>query len=150
MANIVPATSVEFQTLTTEPAYGDTDEVDMDVNNNKDKNGGKIELPEPDYWKLMSFYTRDLRLGNISHKVYDVEYLEDMLGLTQSLLNVRGGRFKQLSFLALNRVASALEISHNVGGFFRKNAQSIHQTGDTTLRETKQGGFNPLKRRGGM
>jgi len=145
MANVVPATSVEFQTLTTESAYGDVSEVDFNLYTN-DKGE---ETADPQYWKLLAFYTRDIRLGYLNPKIHDIPYYEDMLGLSHALLNAREGKFQKQSLIALNRVASALELSNSINGFFRKNAQSIHQTGESVVTETKSGGFNPLKRRGG-
>lgn len=144
MASIIPTTSVEFETLTTEPSWGDANEVDLDIKGEKTKQGLFVKYDELNYWKLLGIFTRDFRLGNISHRVDDIEYLEDMTGLAHTLLNLRGGFFTQQAWIALQRTTSTLEISQSRSGFMRKNARSVHQTGESITEERKKSGFNPF------
>jgi len=102
-----------------------------------------------EWYKTLNFYTRDLRLGNISHRYDDIIYLEDMLGLTHTLLNIRGGIFSKQAWLALGKVTSTLELSHDRGGFFRKNARTVHTSEETSLYDdTKSSGIFSKKKKG--
>jgi len=73
-------------------------------------------------WGLLSYYTRDLRLGNLGNWNNELSYCHHYLSLAGDLLRV--GNVK--SFLsALSRVIDRLEISQSKGGFYRKRMGTI-------------------------
>jgi len=122
----IPTNSVEFETLTTEPAYGDVKE--FDTNPNIDQDGKERATSE--VWRILGFLTRDMRLGNIKHSIDDIEYLDDRATLTAALIYFRGGIFEDLAPLALAPVSTTLELSQSRGGFFRKNSRSFRSIGE--------------------
>lgn len=137
MASYIPTNSVEFETLTTEPTYGDPDEFKTDAYKDDDN---KLR-PIPQHWRILAFLKRDLRLGNISNKYDDFEYLEDRAALTAHLQHWRKGSFGDLAPVALSTVASTMELSQSRGGFFRKNAKTAHLTSEQTENVNSGGGF---------
>ena len=122
----IPGNSVEFETLTTEPAYGDPKE--FDTNPYADNEGNKRAAPQ--YVRILGHHTRDDRLGNISHRIDDLEYLEDRKALVSAFLYPRGGEFSDCAVLAEKEVSSTLQLSQSRGGFFRKNARTFTQVGE--------------------
>lgn len=124
--NYIPTNSVEFETLTTEPAYGDPKE--FDTNPTKDEAGTERKLAQ--HWRILSYLVRDLRLGNIKHQIDDIEYLDDRTTLTASMLVFRGGSFDDLAPLVIAPVAATVELSQSRGGFFRKNSRTFRNIGE--------------------
>lgn len=121
----IPTNSVEFETLTTEPTWGDSDAFDTNPFSDYDKESKKeIKREIPSHWKLLSFFNRDLRLGNLSIMYDDLEYLEDRASFVTMLLSWRNGVFSELAPLALSPVVASVELSQSRSGFFRKNART--------------------------
>jgi len=73
-------------------------------------------------WDEFAFFTRDLRLGNLKKGSADSGYCEYYLALAGDCLSM--GCVSSFSS-AYRRVAGKLEISQSVGGFFRKNRNTI-------------------------
>lgn len=128
MATVIPTNSVEFETLTTEPTYGDPEEFRTDAY--RDEHNALRVVPE--HWRILGFLKRDIRLGSISNKYDDFEYLEDRAALTAHLQHWRKGVFGDLAPLALSNVASTVELSQSRNGFFRKNAKTAHISSEQT------------------
>ena len=137
--NYVPGNSVEFETLTTEPSYGDLKEFDR--NPYIDDQGKERAVPE--HWRTLGVFRRDLRFGNIKHRHDDVEWLEDRAGLSVAMINFRGATFDDLAPLALAPVAATIELSQSREGFFRKNSRTFHNTSEN-YDETSAGGLSKL------
>lgn len=133
--NYIPGNSVEFETLTTEPAYGDPKE--FDTNPYIDAQGVLRAFPE--HWRILGFLNRDMRLGNIKHRHDDVEWLEDRAGLTAALMTFRQSTFSDLAPLAMAPMAATIELSQSREGFFRKNSRTFRQIGEN-YDETGGGG----------
>jgi len=85
---------------------------------------------------LLGFYTRDLRLGNLSSLNGEIEYCKYHLNLANDLLKEG---FIDPFLICISRVASVIEISQSKGGFLRKRNSSF-----TT--ENVQGSMEPPKR----
>ena len=124
----VPTNSVEFETLTTEPAWGDPKEFDTNAFVGYDG----VNRVVPEHWRVLGFLNRDARLGNISNMYDDFEWLEDRIGLTAAVHHLREGAFGDLSPIALVPVAATIELSQSRNGFFRKNAKTAHLTSEQT------------------
>lgn len=122
MSGYIPTNSVEFETLTTEPTWGDEKDFDTHPLITKDDNLRKF----PEYWRILGFFKRDLRLGNLSNMFDDFEWLEDRTTLTSNILSWRDGEFSNLAPVALSSVVSTTELSQSRNGFFRKNAKTAH------------------------
>jgi len=156
-----PADSLDLQYLEVEPAYGK--EATKGFSDRLQKISGKaIPLwnkdgtPQLDeigrqkhavdiafLWDELGYYTRDIRLGNLSEVSGDIMYTEHYLDLAGDLLNFGC----PMSFTtAYRRVATKLEISQSKGGFYRKNKQTILKK-STEVKESNQknwlGGTKP-------
>ena len=103
---------------------------------------GKVIYNKKNLWGLLSYYTRDMRLGNLDRDTYFVciEWL-DFAGDC-----LRYGFIK--SFLTtLSRVITMLELSQSRGGFLRKRLGTFTQEHYNEFSETdkKKGLFSSKK-----
>jgi len=73
-------------------------------------------------WGLLSYYTRDLRLGNLSSWNDEVKYCHHWLSLAGDCLRLG---FINSFLSALSRVIDRLEISQSKGGFYRKRMGTV-------------------------
>lgn len=121
-----PINDLELQYLTTQPAWGRESTKALHKNtqlrfrDTKEKFYKGEELTQEDHdsmWELLSFYTRDLRLGNLNPLTQEYEYCVYWINLAGDLL--QEGCVK--SFLsALKRAVTIIEVSQSKGGFLRK------------------------------
>ena len=86
-------------------------------------------------WELLSFYTRDFRLANLSGG--EMTYCEHYSNLAGDCL--REGYMEAFA-CALQRTATVLELSQSKGGFLRKRQNTL-----TT--EQLQGDIEPQKKK---
>lgn len=99
---------------------------------------GDFELPrdmevlaEEELWSLLNYYTRDMRLGNLSRD--EVDYCQHFIDLAGDLLH---DSKKRVFVIALSRAATMLELSQSKGGFLRK------RLGTFTKEEFRRGDFD--------
>jgi len=118
---LIPSTSVEFQTLTTQSAWGD-DDVKPNPKVYDDKGNLTIK-----YWKILELFTRDVRLGNIKIKTHDINFIWNMFQSAGQILILRDGEFEDLFVSMMLTPVSMLETSQSIDGFFRRNFQTIAQ-----------------------
>ena len=118
--SFTPSNDVEFNIFTTEPAWA-TENIETGEN-----------------WDTLKFLKRDLRLGNLNPKLYDTEWLENMVQLTQNLLSLRNGIFIGLAPMCLIKVVAPVELSHSHSGFFRRWARS-YSFSNSDSEESKTG-----------
>lgn len=107
----------------------------------KDKDG-KISVGKTKLWGLLSYYTRDMRLGNLDKETYIVAI--DWLNYAGDCLRI--GIVK--SFLtALSRVITMLELSQSRGGFLRKRLGTFTQESynEYSENDNKKGLFSNKK-----
>ena len=100
---------------------------------------GKMYVPKEKLWGLLSYYTRDMRLGNLDKDSYiiSVEWLE-YAGVCLRLDLVK-------SFLSsLSMVITMLELSQSRNGFLRKRLGTFTQEHFNEFSDTdkKKGLFN--------
>lgn len=88
-------------------------------------------------WELLSFYTRDLRLANLSSVLGEVDYCQHYIDLAGDLL--RDGYMEAFA-TSLARAATLLELSQSKGGFLRRRQNTL-----TT--ENYQGDLEPKKKK---
>lgn len=148
MAQFIPTTSAEFEYLTTVTTWGDRDEIDVNLNVDKHKDGTETILKSPDWIKSNNFITRDFRLGNLNNRVDDIQYLEDRARLVNVLLVLRPGKFDKQAAVALSQVAAPLELSQSRGGFFRRTAKTVTQESSVKEEQITAGFFGRKKNRG--
>lgn len=80
---------------------------------------GRPLLKRQSLWALMNYYTRDLRLSNLSGS--ELEYCIHFLDLAGDFL--KEGFFKAF-LISLSRVATVLELAQSKGGFLRKELRT--------------------------
>ncbi len=135
----IPFSELDFNLMTTDSVWGD-----QYINNDlKEKlqvhykeagmEGDKIT--KESLWGLLSYYTRDMRLANLSYKEGEITYCQHYLDL--------GGDFLQVDqikpfVICLQRVATLLELSQSKGGFLRKRMHTFTQENYKEEREPKK------------
>lgn len=150
-----PYDGLDNDWLQTEPAYG-KEAPEQLYDKLKRLKAGAVPLYNPDgtpqlddqgrqkyavemehLWDELGFYTRDLRLGNLSKMGGDTSYCEHYLNLAGDCLNL--GCVSAFT-TAYRRVATKLEISQSRGGFFRKNRNTVRsvRTNKETQGENKK------------
>lgn len=82
----------------------------------EDEDGNKY-IKNEDLWGLMSFYSRDLRLANLSTVTGELETVRYMLRLANDYLQ---SGFVEPFLICLSEVAGILETSQSKNGFLRK------------------------------
>lgn len=131
----VPINDLHFQLLTTDTVWGSVSVppelkqiinrehteilIDKDGNTIIDQRTGepKKVIKSSGYWEMLGFYTRDLRLGNLSDLNGEMDYCKYHLDLANDFL--RAG-FIEPFLICLSRVATVIELSQSKKGFFRK------------------------------
>lgn len=83
-----------------------------------------------DLWSLLSFYTRDLRLANLSSQ--ELAYCEYWLNLAADTLMMG---FVEPFLMMLARVASKTELTQAKGGFLRRRQGTITSENYSETRE---------------
>jgi hypothetical protein len=84
----------------------------------------KLVVQKQDLWALLGFYTRDMRLANLSQKDGDMQYCIHYLDLANDFL--QEGYIKPF-LISLSRVATMLELSQSKGGFLRRRMNTFSQ-----------------------
>lgn len=139
----VPHSEIDLQMQMTNPEWGHKvpDELKEKLSKIKgyvkNKDGTHTVVKE-ELWGLLSFYTRDVRLGNLSTFLGEVEYCRYYLDLASDIL--REG-YVDPFMTCLSRVATVLELSQSRGGFLRKQNNTIRQEHSREEGEPKKRGF---------
>jgi len=139
MSQLVPTTGVEFQTLTTQPAWGDED---VEVTPKHETKTGETEIL---YWKVLSMFTRDWRLGNIKLKTHDLNWIWHQIQAAGQVRLLRNGKFEREFVSMLLPVISMMETSQSIDGFFRKNFQTVKQEQKYSEEQKRRGLFGAFK-----
>jgi hypothetical protein len=122
---VLPRSDLDFNLMTTDTVWGSS-YVNSELRNRirqyritlgKD---GKQTVTSDSMWSMLSFFTRDLRLANLNKS--ETNYANYYLDLANDfLLNHEPEAF----LIALERVASVLELSQSKGGFLRKRMNTL-------------------------
>lgn len=83
-----------------------------------------LEYESQDLWALLGFYTRDLRLANLSVVYGEVAYCQYYLDLANDFLRED---FIEPFLISLSRVATICELSQSKGGFLRRRMNTFTQ-----------------------
>ena len=111
---VLPQNELDFYLLTTNSQWGGSEI--------KDRLDNKEGDEENMYWNLLAFYSRDLRLANLSVWDGELNYSRYYLDLAKDLLHV--GLKKPFS-TALGLAATVLETSQSKGGFLRRRMGTV-------------------------
>jgi len=150
---IIPTSELDAFMITTETAWGKNEiprELREQLNKyyvtiNPETNEKGIRISG--LWSLLAYYTRDMRLGNISRHNGEYEYCLYYLDLAGDYLHMNEYR---PFVICLSRVVKHLELSQSRGGFFRKQANKFtHETIKQELEPPKRSLWGSNKKRGG-
>lgn len=86
-----------------------------------DKDGNPI-VTEDNLWSLLGFYTRDVRLANLSLWDGEFQYCQYFLDLAGDMLSEQ---LLEPFIICLRRVATILELSQSKGGFLRRRMNTF-------------------------
>lgn len=136
MRRQIPQNELDLNMMTTDSVWGKT-EVPPELKARLkqlykvvgvDDETGKLteEVTQESMWGLLGFYTRDMRLANLSDKVYNNEiiYCQYYLDLAGDFL--QANMIKPF-LISLQRVATILELSQSKNGFLRRRMNTITQ-----------------------
>ena len=148
---VMPRTELDFNLMTTDSVWGNQD-INPELRARlsrfyafQDPKTGQKSVTKESLWSLLGFYTRDMRLANLSTWNNEFEYCQYHLDLANDLLQA-----DQIEpfLIALSRVATVLELSQSKGGFLRKRMNTLtqeHYQGDLEPKKKSFFGFNKEK-----
>lgn len=153
-SRMLPQSDLDFNLMTTDAVWGSDyispslrrrlkKEYPDKVVRDPETGESKIELDDESLWSILGFYTRDMRLANLSSWNGEVEYCEHYLNLAADCLE---SGYTEPFIICLSRVATKLELSQSKGGFLRKRLNTL--TNESVRREDeppKKGLFGQKK-----
>lgn len=122
-----PFSELDLTFMTTQPSWGNevSDELYSKVvkvtGQAYESPDGSLKIDAEPLWGLLAYYTRDLRLGNISGGA-ETTYCRHWLDFAGKCLR-RG--YVQSFLSALSKVVTVLELSQSKGGFLRKRQGTL-------------------------
>lgn len=137
-----PLTTLELQYMVTSPAWGNeaSTEFKNKVSKSKYLQGpdGKVFVEQTTLWDMLSMFTRDIRLSNLSKIDGEMEYVRYYLDLSADLLSAN----MQSSFVtSLKLAVTVMETSQAKGGFLRRMLNTLRQEQQQELLEPKRKTF---------
>ena len=137
----VPQSDLDLNLMITDAVWGKAEvspELKSRLNqyySTKDEKG-KEKITIQSLWGLLGYYTRDMRLANLSKWDGELAYVSYYIDLAGDFL--QAGMLEPF-LISLSRAATRLELSQSKGGFLRK-------TMNTFRREDIKGEINPPKK----
>jgi hypothetical protein len=132
---VLPQSELDLALMTTNSVWGQP-EINPELRERLNKiytatdQEGKTEIAISSLWGLLGFYTRDLRLANLSSITGELLYCQYFLDLANDML--QAGMIDAF-IICLSRVATQIELSQSKGGFLRKKMSTFtteHITGE--------------------
>lgn len=105
---------------------------------------GKPVINKKALWQLLGFYTRDIRLGNLSKK--ELDYCQYYLDLANDDLRCD---FTKAFLISLSRAVTILELSQSKKGFLRKVMQTVFEHKTNVSNDSKKRNLFGLNKSGG-
>lgn len=108
---------------------------------------GELMVKKSSLWGMLGFFTRDMRLANLSHWDNELQTCRYMIDLANDFLQMN---MVQPFLISLSRAACILETSQSKGGFFRRISNTLRQESvQQTLDPPKKGFFGGKKEKQG-
>jgi hypothetical protein len=148
----LPTSELDLNLMLTNSVWGQA-EVSQELKNkltkyflSTNKDGTKEITKEP-LWGLLGFYTRDMRLGNLSEWNNELETCRYMIDLAGDLLS---SDMIEPFLISLSRAATILETSQSKHGFLRIKANTLrHENINQNLEPPKKQLWGGKKNEGG-
>ena len=118
----LPQNELDFHLMTTDAVWGKA-EVSPELRRRLNQyflerlEDGTDALKPSSLWDTLGYFTRDIRLANLSAWNGEIQYCQHYLDLAGDFLQVN---MIQAFIVCLERVASTLELSQSKGGFLRR------------------------------
>jgi len=118
----LPQNDLDMQMMTTNSVWGRS-EISPELKERLNRyfevmeEDGEKKFTKSSLWGLLGFYTRDMRLANLSYKQNELQYCQHYLDLANDLLQ---SDMIEPFLICLSRVATILELSQSKNGFLRK------------------------------
>lgn len=155
-SRVRPSSNLDFNLMITETLWGSSfvsPELQQHLTKNfqmTDKDGkplytddGKPVVTQEALWGMMSYYTRDLRLSNLSYRSNEIQYCQHYLDLAGDFL--KEGMIKPF-LVCLSRVATITELAQSKGGFLRRQMNTLRtENVDEFLEPAKKSIFGGKK-----
>lgn len=145
---VVPSSDLDFNLITTDAVWGSpyiSKELQDKLGSEfvkEDENGKKV-IDRSSLWGLLGFYTRDMRLANLSYWTGEINYCQHYLDLANDFLQ---NDMIRPFLISLSRVATVLELSQSKGGFLRRRMHTFTSESITEQEPKKTGIFGGQKR----
>jgi hypothetical protein len=144
----IPQSDLDFNLMTTDTVWGSM-HIPEELRVRLERNyvveiDGKQYVKKEGLWQMLGFYTRDLRLANLSQLRNEVNYVNYHLDLANDMLRED---FIMPFLICLSRAATVLEVSQSVGGFLRKRMNTFtHESYQQELEPPKKNFFGMAKK----
>ena len=99
---------------------------------------GKIKITTASLWGLLGFYTRDMRLANLSEWNNEVQTCRYMIDLANDYLSEN---MIEPFIISLSRAVNIMETSQSKGGFLRRQMNTLTQKNVSQSLEPPKKGF---------
>lgn len=124
----LPQNDLDLALMTTDSVWGKS-EVPLELRNRLAKyyesgEDGNKKITMESLWGLLGFYTRDMRLANLSSWNGEFTYCQYFLDLAGDYLQAN---MVEPFMICLSRVATVLELSQSKGGFLRRKMNTFTQ-----------------------
>lgn len=146
-----PQSELDLHFLTTNSVWGQP-EVSPEIRERLNKlyssvdAKGTEQITVSSLWGLLGYYTRDMRLANLSATTGELQYCQYYLDLAGDLL--QAGMIEPF-VIGLSRVATMLELSQSKGGFLRKQHNTFrHEQTKQEIEPPKKTLFGAGKKEG--
>jgi len=134
----MPGSELDLNLMLTDSVWGRTDVISKELKDKlgryfherdpqgealKDENGNYI-ITKSSLWGLLGFFTRDMRLANLSRMDNELEVCRYMINLAGDFLQID---MIEPFLISLSRAATIMETSQSKGGFLRKMSNTLIQ-----------------------
>jgi hypothetical protein len=140
-----PQSDLDLNLMMTDSVWGKPeinqelkDKLSKYYSNGKVGDDGKIQVTKESLWGLLGFYTRDMRLANLSSIDNELQTCRYMIDYANDLLLVN---LVEQFLIALSRAATILETSQSKRGFLRIQMNTLRQEHLTQQIEPPKKGF---------
>jgi len=127
----IPTSDLDFNLMTTDTVWGKNQDIPIDLRTAleqyyqaRDADGKVTGTYKKRLWGLLGFYTRDMRLGNLTEKNGELAYVHYYLDLANDMLQAE---MVEPFLICLSRAATRLELSQSKMGFLRKQMNTFRQ-----------------------
>jgi len=150
MRRVLPQNELDFNLMTTDAVWGKA-EVPQELRERLNKyfesmgEDGKKKVTPQSLWGLLGFYTRDMRLANLSAWNGELAYCQYFLDLANDFLQAN---MTEPFIISLSRVATMLELSQSKGGFLRRKMNTFTQENIKSEEPPKKSLFGASKKGG--